>query len=39
VISSSHRAFLAAGIADLPAGAKQLMMAPTLTNPHPHPGG
>jgi Alpha/beta hydrolase len=38
-MSGYNLAVIAAGIADLPAGGKQLMMAPTLTNLHPHPGG
>ena len=31
-------AIVAAGIADLPGGAAQLMMAPTPSAPYPHPG-
>jgi hypothetical protein len=38
-MSGYNLAVVAAGIADLPDGAKQLMMAPTLLNPRPHPGG
>jgi Alpha/beta hydrolase len=38
-MSGYNLAVIAAGIAGLPEGGKQLMMAPTLTNLHPHPGG
>jgi hypothetical protein len=38
-MSGYNLAVVAAGIADLPDGAKQLMMAPTPLNPRPHPGG
>jgi Alpha/beta hydrolase len=37
-MSGYNLAVVAAGIADLPDGAEQLMMAPTPLNPHPHPG-
>ncbi len=38
-MSGYNLAVVAAGIADMPDGGKQLVMAPTLTNPQPHPGG
>jgi len=38
-MSGYNLAVVAAGIADMPDGGKQLVMAPTLTDPHPHPGG
>jgi hypothetical protein len=37
-MSGYNLAVVAAGIADLPDGGKQLMMAPTPLNPIPHPG-
>ena len=38
-MSGYNLAVVAAGITDMPDGGKQLVMAPTLTNPYPHPGG
>lgn len=37
-MSGYNLAVVAAGIADMPDGGKQLMMAPTPLAPHPHPG-
>jgi hypothetical protein len=37
-MSGYNLAVVAAGIADLPHGAEQLMMAPTPLTPYPHPG-
>jgi len=37
-MSGYNLAVVAAGIPDLPDGGKQLVMAPTPLNPHPHPG-
>jgi hypothetical protein len=37
-MSGYNLAVIAAGIADQPDGAKQLMMAPTPLTPYPHPG-
>ncbi|MDI3314144.1 MAG: alpha/beta hydrolase [Mycobacterium sp.] len=38
-MSGYNLAVIAAGIADMPDGAKQLMMAPTPLKPYPHAGG
>jgi pimeloyl-ACP methyl ester carboxylesterase len=38
-MSGYNLAVIAAGIADMPGGGKQLVMAPTPGNPQPHPGG
>ncbi|BBU21647.1 hypothetical protein MYXE_14360 [Mycobacterium xenopi] len=38
-MSGYNLAVIAAGIADLPEGGKQLVMAPTPLKPYPHPGG
>jgi len=38
-MSGYNLAVVAAGIADLRDGAKQLMMAPTPLTSYPHPGG
>ncbi len=38
-MSGYNLAVVAAGIADLPEGGKQLVMAPTPLKPYPHPGG
>lgn len=37
-MSGYNLAVIAAGIADLPGGGKQLVMAPTPLTPYPHPG-
>ena len=37
-MSGYNLAVVAAGIADLPDGGQQLVMAPTLLTPYPHPG-
>ncbi len=37
-MSGYNLAVVAAGIADLPDGGKQLVMAPTPLTPYPHPG-
>jgi hypothetical protein len=37
-MSGYNLAVVAAGIADLPDGGQQLMMAPPPVNPIPHPG-
>jgi pimeloyl-ACP methyl ester carboxylesterase len=38
-MSGYNLAVVAAGIADLPDGGEQLVMAPTPLTPYPHPGG
>jgi hypothetical protein len=37
-MSGYNLAVVAAGIADLPDGGQQLVMAPTPLTPYPHPG-